>query len=111
MRRPVPYLDRYSMRICLRGEINPTYEKKVPCASGITLKWLQHRQDHDTDHQDRRHLIDNSIKFCGMLVMIIGKIAHPAHHETVHGREHEDEKDLRMQPARTEPAALPAEPE
>src|SRR6266851_2778086 len=98
MRRPVLYLDRYSRRICLRGEVSPTYEKKVPSASGIALKRLHHRQNHDADHQDRRHLIDNSIKFCGMSVMIMGKIAHPAHHETVQGRERDDEKDLRVQP-------------
>src|SRR5712692_1931299 len=94
MRRPVLYLDRYSRRICLRGEVSPTYEKKVPCASGIALKRLHHRQDHDADHQDRRHLIDNSIKFCGMPVMIMGEIVHPAHHEAMQAREHEGKKDL-----------------
>src|SRR5712692_3569947 len=71
------------------------------------LKRLHDRQDHDEDHQDRRHLIDNSIKFCGMAVSVMIEITHPAHHESVQSRKNEGEKDLRLQPGRTEPVAFP----
>src|SRR6266851_2123666 len=53
------------------GEIAQTYEKKVRgarvCCGPASrqrcfLEWLNHCQDHDTDHQDRWYLIDYPIK-------------------------------------------------
>src|SRR5271166_6750485 len=127
-----PKFGRALICICLRlGEVNPTYEKKVPCASGWHLpsvetcrhvisrngptralsEWFHHRQHHDAYHQDRRHLIDNAIKFPGMPVVVAGKVAHPAHQQSVHSREHEDEKNLCLQPTGSKPATGKAEPE
>src|SRR5271165_812538 len=111
MRWPVPCPDRYEMHLPALGEANPTYEKKVPCASSSRALWTRvfsdqktrrtapskrfdHRQDHDCDHQHGGHLIDNAIKTGGTPVPVPLEIPRPSQQETVHSGEHQNEKDL-----------------
>src|SRR5579872_2135076 len=96
MQRQVP-LTRTGTRLHLPafGEMPPTYENNARCARvsargnslfGDRSERLHHHQDHDGDHEDSRYLIDYTIKFLTVLIFVGGKVFHPTHKQSVHGR-------------------------
>ena len=44
---------------------------------------LDHRKDHDADHEDGRYLIENPIELLRMAIAVSGEFAHAAHKETM----------------------------
>ena len=55
----------------------------------VASERLDHHQEHDPDHQNRRYLVDNPIELSGALVLIHREFAHAAHEEAVHGGQHQ----------------------
>ena len=46
-------------------------------AKPATLEWLDGRQDDDSDHHDRRYLIDNTIEFLRMRISVEAEFVYP----------------------------------
>src|SRR5580700_4835070 len=120
MQRQVPIWASTWMHPPAFGEINQTYEKMVPNAramrhdrpgSGAASERLEHHQEHDEDHQDRRYLIDDTIEFLRMPVAVVAEIIDPADKKSVHGRHRQHQDDLGGEPMRHVPVAVPGEPE
>src|SRR5712691_12105686 len=76
MPRPVPHLGRYSKAsACVRGDKTQDMKRLFRAQVVVRTLWtagrpggqtserFNHRQDHDSDHEDCRHLVDNSIEF------------------------------------------------
>src|SRR5262249_49595576 len=102
------------------GEMNPRYVKTVPCASAArdrrrfavgSSEWLNNGEDNDSDQEQRRYLIDNSIKSLRVPILVKAEVAHAAHKESVQGGECENQETLRSHPAGHEKAAGPRKPQ
>src|SRR5579872_2688743 len=119
MQRQVP-ITRTGTRLHLPafGEIAPTYENNVRCARVSPWRTslfsdrserLDHHQDHDRDHENRRHLIDNTIEFLAILIPVSGEIRNPPHIQPVHCGKAQHQEKFRLQPVRRVPTAAPNE--
>src|SRR5579871_3048133 len=104
------------------GEINGTYEKKVPCARvawpahrfarALSSERLEHHQKHDADHEEGRYLIDDPEKLLGIRPLIGGKGLDPAGEKPVHRRQGQDQSKLGIEPVlRPKPALVQGQAE
>ena len=82
-----------------------------PLVAAPDLEWLDDGQKDDRDHQNGGQLIDYSIKSCGMPVLVLPEIVHPADQEAVQAREHKNKNDFCLEPTGAQPTAGPGEPQ
>src|SRR5262249_5991877 len=71
---------------------------------------LDHRKDHDTDHENGRYLIENAIESLRMAIAVGGEFAHVAHKKAMQGGERDNQDQLGMQPASGIKPSRPCEP-
>jgi hypothetical protein len=76
-----------------RGNGSPTRQ------IGVLSERLDHRQDDNSDHENCRHLVDYTIEFLRMTVVVNGEVARAAEKKAMHAGEQEDQDDFGLQPA------------
>src|SRR4051795_11110738 len=86
MRRPVQQRNRNATTSACVGwdflniENHPAFRKRArgpKCHASVRSERLHHYEDDNPDHQDRRHLIDNTIEFLRPGISICCEILNP----------------------------------
>ena len=76
----------------------------------LWLERLDHRQQHDEDHQNCRYLIDNTIVFLAMPVVVGGELLDENSQMAMQAGQYEHQRQLGVKPRRCQPAAAPGQP-
>src|SRR6188472_1241325 len=74
-------------------------------------EWLDNNENHDSNHQEGRNLVDNTVKLLRVSVAVLGKFAGPPYELAVHRRQNKHQDKLRLQPAGPVVSALEGEPQ
>src|SRR3981081_2782484 len=75
----------------------------------LPSKRLYDHEEHDSDHQDRRHLVPDAIEAGRPCISVGLEILAPAAVGVMNAGHHQDKHDFGLEPARTPPITLPSE--
>src|SRR4029077_990662 len=73
-------------------------------------EWLDNNENHDSDHQQSRNFVNNTVKLVRARVAVLGKIADPAPEQPMRTEKEDHQKELAVQPAGAKKPRLEGEP-